>query len=151
MAKREAEKTLLWGKTIENDSGGFFVTPGLHYMSKFDNSSAYQGNVLFSPDVAIYDYDVLETAIEQINTTDAAFAVSFIGEPSVLEKRRQLFLAPNLLVNRPTVEIEATLPLAGRLQSGHHRFHGPGIALYLCYPQVLEVTEDPSEFLRTWP
>jgi acyl-CoA reductase-like NAD-dependent aldehyde dehydrogenase len=151
MANREAEKTLLWGKTIENDSGGFFVTPGLHYMSKFDNSSAYQGNVLFSPDVAIYDYDVLETAIEQINTTDAAFAVSFIGEPSVLEKRRQLFLAPNLLVNRPTVEIEATLPLAGRLQSGHHRFHGPGIALYLCYPQVLEVTEDPSEFLRTWP
>jgi acyl-CoA reductase-like NAD-dependent aldehyde dehydrogenase len=136
MANRESEKTLLWGRTVEGLPGNF-VTPGLHYLSRFDNASAYQGKVLFSPDVAVYDYDVLETAIEQIKTTDAAFAVSFIGDPEIIEARRHLFLAPNLLVNMPTAETEATLPLAGRLQSGHHRFHGPGIALYLCYPQVL--------------
>lgn len=137
MANRESDKTLLWGKAEELGPGGNFVSPSLHYLSEFDNSSAYQGNILFSPDVAVYDYEVLDTAIEQINTTDAAFAVSFVGDPEILRARRELFLAPNLLLNMPTVELEATLPLAGRLQSGHHRFHGPGMALYLCYPQVL--------------
>lgn len=151
MANRESEKTLLWGKAVEGDSGGYFVTPSLHYLSRFDNASAYQGNVLFSPDVAIYDYDVLDTAIEQINTTDAAFAVSFIGDPEIIAERRHLFLAPNLLVNTPTVEMDATLPLAGRLQSGHHRFHGPGIALYLCYPQVLSRDPGTERLIKSWP
>lgn len=151
MANRESEKTLLWGKALESESGGFFVTPSLHYLNRFDNASAYQGNVLFSPDVAIYDYDVLDTAIEQINTTDAAFSVSFIGDPEILASRRHLFLAPNLLVNTPTVETDATLPLAGRLQSGHHRFHGPGIALYLCYPQVLSHDTGTENLIKSWP
>jgi acyl-CoA reductase-like NAD-dependent aldehyde dehydrogenase len=151
MANRESDKTLLWGKGLETDGGGFFVTPSLHYLSRFDNACAYLGNVLFSPDVAIYDYDVLDTAIEQINTTDAAFAVSFIGDPGVLAERRPLFLAPNLLVNTPTVEMEATLPLAGRLQSGHHRFHGPGIALYLCYPQVMSQDPGMQQLIKSWP
>jgi acyl-CoA reductase-like NAD-dependent aldehyde dehydrogenase len=137
MANRESEKTLLWGRSMESMPHGNFVTPGIHHLTRFDNNSAYQGNVLFCPDVAVYDYDVLDTAIEQINTTDAAFAVSFIGDADALEERRHAFLAPNLLVNIPTVETEATLPLAGRLLSGHHRYHGPGVALYLCYPQVL--------------
>ena len=151
MANREAENTLLWGRAMNESDGGYFVSPSLHYLSRFDNSTAYQGNLLFSPDVAIYDYDVLDTAIEQINTTDAAFAVSFIGDPSVLEARRRMFLAPNLMLNTPTVEIEATLPLGGRLQSGHHRFHGPGIALYLCYPQVVAHDPNADEMIRTWP
>ena len=42
---------------------------------------------------------------------DAAFAVSFIGDPAVLEARRRMFWAPNLMLNTPTVELEATLPL----------------------------------------
>ncbi len=151
MANRESEKTLLWGKAIETLPDGNFVTPSLHYLPKFDNGSAYQGNVLFSPDVSIYDYDVLDTAIDQINTTDAAFAVSFIGDPDVLKARRHLFLAPNLLVNQPTAEMETTLPLAGRLQSGHHRYHGPGIALYLCYPQVLAHGGDAEAQIKAWP
>ncbi len=151
MANRESEQTLLWGKVIEGQGKGNFVSPSLHYVSKFDNNGAYQSNVLFSPDVAIYDYDVLDQAIEQINTTDAAFAVSFIGDPEVLKARRHLFLAPNLLVNIPTVEIDATLPLAGRLQSGHHRYHGPGIALYLCYPQVMSHSSEVEDLIKSWP
>jgi acyl-CoA reductase-like NAD-dependent aldehyde dehydrogenase len=151
MANRESEKTLLWGRALETETKGYFVTPSLHYLSRFDNNSAYQGNVLFSPDIAVYDYDVLDVAIDQINTTDAAFAVSFLGDPSVIESRRHLFLAPNLIVNAPTVEIDATLPLAGRLQSGHHRFHGPGVALYLCYPQVVSQTPANEQLIRSWP
>ena len=56
MANRESEKTLLWGRTVETEARGNFVTPSLHYLTRFDNQNPYQGNVLFSPDVAIYDY-----------------------------------------------------------------------------------------------
>lgn len=136
MAHRESAKTLLWGKALEG-SQGYFVTPSIHFLTKFDNSSAYQGSVLFSPDLAIYEYETLESAINQINTTDSSFAVSFMGDPKILEQNRNLFLASNLIVNGPTIETSATLPLAGRLQSGHHRYHGPGAAFYLCYPQIL--------------
>ena len=150
MANREGE-TLLWGKAAEGLGGGYFVTPSVHYVKTFDNTTAYQGNVLFSPNIAIYDYDVLDTAIHQINTTDAAFAVSFIGDPAVLDARRSLFLAPNLMSNTPTVEMQVTLPLAGRLQSGHHRYHGPGVALYLCFPQVLTQDSASERLIRSWP
>lgn len=151
MAGRESEKTLLWGRILEGESRGYFVTPSIHYLTRFDNSTAYQGNVLFAPDVAIYDFDVLDSAIEEINTTDAAFAVSFVGDPEAITQKRHLVLAPNLLINMPTVETETTLPLAGRLQSGHHRFHGPGIALYLCYPQVLCQSADTAALIQSWP
>jgi succinylglutamic semialdehyde dehydrogenase len=150
MANRESE-TLVWGKVIESEAHGNFVAPGVHYLKKFDNQTAYQGNVLFSPDVAIYDYDVLDDAIDCINTTDAAFGVSFIGDPEIIKSRRDLFLAPNLFVNIPTVETEATVPLAGRLQSGHHRFHGPGMVLYLCYPQVLSNDPVIESAIKDWP
>jgi len=151
MANREAKETLLWGKALESNAKGFFVSPGIHLMERFDNSTAYQGNVLFGPDIAIYEYDTLEDAIGKVNTTDATFAVSFMGDPKVIEPRRRMVLAPNLLVNLPTVEIEATLPLAGRLQSGHHRYHGPGIALYLCYPQVLQNDDAARSIVASWP
>jgi acyl-CoA reductase-like NAD-dependent aldehyde dehydrogenase len=151
MANREAKDTLLWGKALESDNSGYFVTPSIHYLDQFDNGSAYQGNVLFSPNVAIYEYDVLDEAIDKINTTDAALSVSFIGDPHIITKRKHQFLAPNLLVNLPTVENEVTLPLAGRLQSGHHRFFGAAVALYLCYPQVLCQNQDLVEEIRQWP
>jgi acyl-CoA reductase-like NAD-dependent aldehyde dehydrogenase len=120
-------------------------------MDSFDAGSAYQSNVLFCPDIAIYKYDTLDSAIECINGTDATMAVSFIGDPEVLEARRDHFHAPNLLSNLPTVEVDATLPLAGRLHSGGHRFHGPGIALYLCYPQVVQVDAEAQKAVATWP
>lgn len=151
MANRESEKTLLWGRVLETENLGNFVTPSLHYLDRFDNHNSYQGNVLFSPDVAIYDFDQLDTAIDCINTTDAAFAVAFIGDPTVIEERRYRFLAPNLLVNKPTVELDVALPLAGRLQSGHHRFHGASTALYLCYPQVIDVSEAEQNLIKSWP
>lgn len=151
MAHREAEHSVQWGKSLETNSKGFFVRPGIHKMREFSVESAYQSNVLFCPDVAIYEYEALETAIDCINATSATMAVSFVGDPEVLKSRRALFHAPNLLCNLPTVEIEATLPLAGRLHSGGNRFHGPGIALYLCYPQVVQFDLKAQNLLSSWP
>lgn len=152
MAHRDAKTTLIWGKNLDiAGAPGFYVTPGVHALDRFDPSTAYQSNVLFGPDIAIYDYDVLDEAIDSINKTDASFSVSFMGDAEVIAERRNRIVAPNVLINLPTIEIEATLPLAGRLQSGHHRFHGPAIALYLTYPQATQIDAKSEKIVRGWP
>lgn len=137
MARREAKKIIVTGKKIPEYRHGHFVTPGIHLMKQFDALSSYQSNVIFSPDIAIHEFDQLNDAIEAVNATDAAFAMSFFGDPALIQEWRHHILAPNVILNGPTTEYEAQLPLAGRLQSGHHRFHGTALALYLSYPQAI--------------
>jgi acyl-CoA reductase-like NAD-dependent aldehyde dehydrogenase len=152
MAIREARETLNWGKSVQcTPEGGSFVTPGIHQMDKFDPKSAYQRNVIFCPDMCIYEYDALDEAIASVNDTDAALSVSFLGDRSVIDDRRHLINVPNILVNLPTVEVEATLPLAGRFAGGLYRFHGPALALYLCLPQVVQDDDVSREIVRAWP
>jgi aldehyde dehydrogenase (NAD+) len=152
MALREAKETLNPGKSVSRTGeGGSFVTPGVHYMEKFDPKSAYQRNVIFCPDLCIYEYDALDDAIANVNDTDAALSVSFIGDGQIINDRRHLIRAPNVLVNLPTVEVEATLPLAGRFTGGLYRFHGPALALYLCLPQVVQEDEVSQSIVANWP
>jgi len=148
MAHRESKTDLVWGKALEQNFGGCFVRPGLHLMEKFDKSSGYQSNVLFCPDIAMYEYDVLDEAIEQINTTDAPFVVSFIGDPDILQARKKQFAAPNLLVNLPTTDAEMAGFPAGRHKSGNHRFNGAGLALLLSFPSLLKCAEADAEPLK---
>lgn len=136
MGRRESRQSLSTGRKITELRNGNFVIPGIHVMKQFEAASSYQSNVLFSPDIAIYEYQNIESAIEAVNATDAAFALAFHGDPEVIQNWRHHILAPNVILNGATTELEAQLPLAGRLQSGHHRFHGVALALYLSYPQV---------------
>ena len=151
MAHREAKDTLMWGKAVDaNKGGGYFVQPAIHLLDRVDPASAYQSNVLFSPDLAIYEYDQLDDAIEQSNATDAPFVLSFIGDGRALDDRRHLILAPNIILNAPTVEVDATWPVAGRLQSGHFRWNGLGLAALLTYPQVMHDGAMDHKVLARW-
>ncbi len=152
MAQRESVQTHLRGQLHKiPGADGNFVSPGIHEIESFDAASAYQSNVLFCPDIAVYTYTKLDDAIEKINSTDASFGVSFMGDPEVVEQRRELFFAPNIMVNLPTVEMEASLPLAGRLHSGHHRYNGHGISLFLSYPQVIHSDARAHKVISSWP
>lgn len=151
MAHREVSEIISLGKSFATKSKGYFVTPGIQIMKEFNNRSAFQSNVLFSPHLAVYPFSNLDSAIDMANDTDSAYSVAYMGDPTIIESKRHLFMAPNLSCNMPTVAVETTLPLAGRLQSGHHRYHGPGIALYLCYPQVLRGDENGADILNSWP
>jgi acyl-CoA reductase-like NAD-dependent aldehyde dehydrogenase len=55
MARREARKSIVTGKKIPDFRRGNFVTPGIHLMKQFDATSSYQSNVVFAPDIAIYE------------------------------------------------------------------------------------------------
>ncbi|MEZ4743634.1 MAG: aldehyde dehydrogenase family protein [Bdellovibrionota bacterium] len=151
MAHRAAKKTILWGKSLELDEGGSFVSPGIHLMEHYDSSNAYQENVIFCPDLSIYEYDVLDEAITDINDTKSSLALSFIGERHIIDEKRHQVNAPNILVNLPTVEVESTLPLAGRFSTGISRFHGPAMALYLCLPQIVQDDDVSRAIVNDWP
>ena len=155
MAAREAEDTISWGKAFEPKDpsaiNGNFVRPGIHLMPKIVESS-YQKSVIVCPDIAVYKFTDIESAIVDIaNQTDAPFAVSFFGEREVLNRHLALFEAPNILYNLPTTEVEACLPLAGKYASGFHRFHGPSIVHYLLNPVSVQSEEDVKDIIDHWP
>jgi len=149
MAHREAEEHLMWGEAVDRHGDGYFVTPGIHVMKEFNPKSAYQSNVLFGPHLNIYSYDVMETVIDQVNTTSSPFVVSFVGQEEILAERRYKFKAPNIMMNMPTVEMENLVPVAGRFNSGDYRYNGPGLAAILSYPQIVQNASEGS-FLSKW-
>ena len=114
----------------------------MHLLDSFNPKSAYQCNILMCPDIAIYKYDDIEEAIENVNQTDSSLCVSFYGNSDILQSRRHLFAAPNLFVNLPTVESEAALSLACRNKTISHKYQGVGVASSLSYPQVLVIESD---------
>ena len=151
MAAREASETLQWGKALEGMGGGFFVRPGVHIIRSFEESSSYQGAVMFSPNIDIYPFKEIGGAIEMANRTNASFALAWHGDEDQLKPYLSKVYAPNVLLNLPTTELEACLPLAGKYSSGFHRFHGPSIAHYLLHPQVIQTTAHLSSKLGHIP
>ena len=150
IARRESDETLLWGKAHENLRKGYFVTPGLHVIHQFDNNKAYQHNVLMAPDLAIYPYNDLSEAIQGVNMTDAALAVSIIGDPAVIRGYGAKFDAPNVLLNMPTVQLEHNIPITGKHHCGGHRLSGKNLLFLLSYPHVI-LDEAKEDIRNHWP
>ena len=152
MAKRESQKTVKWGKAVETSSGGFFVSPGIHILSGPESNSAYQRNVLLFPDIAIYEYDNISSAVEGVNCTDAPLVVSVLTQ-DVEAVRSLRFCSPNVAINLPTVELEAQLPVAGRGPCGSVRHNGVGMVENLTRPASVAVATagDAGSYLKVWP
>ncbi len=144
MAQRESVDTISWGRALDsNPTNGYFVTPSVHLLDAYDPASAYQNNVLFCPDIAVYTYDVLDEAIQLVNKGQN-YCVSFVGQKDILKKRANMFAAPNLFLNRPTIEWGKWHPISAHTNS--HRFQGAYYALSMSSPQVC-VTEDGADAL----
>jgi aldehyde dehydrogenase (NAD+) len=135
MATREAEKTISWGKAVPGN--GCFVRPGAHVFKEVDLSSAYQSNVIKSPDLAIYPYTSFDDAIQGCNKTDASLVVSIVGADESVNAKLVHFDAPHIHLNSATTESEVNLPLSGRKQSGNKRFNSLALAYYLLSPQAI--------------
>lgn len=152
MANREGEETICWGRAHDSLSKkGFFVQPGVHLMKEFDAKSVYQSSVSLSPALAIYSYDVLKDVIDQINTGESQHAIAFFGDPEIVRDRSTHFIAPNLLINLPTVEIREALPLNIGTNNGQALYSGSALAYHLCYPQIVVDSLETREIMRSWP
>jgi acyl-CoA reductase-like NAD-dependent aldehyde dehydrogenase len=151
MAHREEAKSIHWGKSVDAKTDGFFVRPGVHLMKEFDPKSAYQSNVLLCPDVCVYSFSDMDWAVERLNDTDAPFAMSFVGDASIIQKCSSRIRIPNIMINLPTVEIESSLPLAGRRHSGQHRFSGASLISMLSFPKAWQKAANFDGSICAWP
>ena len=147
MATREAEKTISWGKAVPGS--GCFVRPGAHVFKEVDLSSAYQSNVIMSPDLAIYPFKTFQEAILGCNLTDASLVVSVVGGDTSIRERFSDFDAPHIHLDSATTEAEVNLPLSGRKQSGNKRFNSLALAYYLLSPQA--IMEETPMILEGFP
>ncbi len=151
MAKREASDTWVWGKSYSAGTGGYFVTPGVHFFEDMSQDSSYQSNVLMCPDLAVYRYHDIKDAIHAANNTDASLVTSLIGAADRVKPWVSELKTPNVLINLPTVGLDVFLPVAGRKLCGDYRLNGLGIAFLLTYPQACKVGHSDLREFQGWP
>jgi succinylglutamic semialdehyde dehydrogenase len=151
MAKRESDETLLWGRVLDNFKSSNFVSPGVHLLRRFDPTKAYQYNVLMTPDIAIYPYSDVETAVQNVNMTDSPLVVALMGDKKFVDQYGYRFEAPNVVVNMPTVQIEHTLPITGKFHCGGYRLSGKYLAIFMSYPQAVLASPPAQSIDGIWP
>ena len=151
MAKREADDTLVWGKVYDAKCNGYFVSPGVHVFSKFDDTSAYQSNVFMCPDVVIYPYHSVDEAIENANNTNASLVTSVVGDEGQVSPYLSGISTPNILVNLPTVGADVQPVLSGKELCGGHRYNRFGLISLLTFPQVRLRASSFTNTISKWP
>lgn len=145
MAKRDAVDTLLWGKAILTETGGYFVQPGVHVLDQIDRQSAYQNTIQMAPDLAIYRYYAPQEAVAAVNNTDALYVCSFMAEREEFEAIEGYINTPNLRYNKATVEFNDVFPVWGKQQCGQNRWGLLHLDKLLTYPKYIDT--DASELL----
>lgn len=145
IAARESNETLRWGKAIDNPGGGYFVSPGVHLISKDKvKQSVYASNAFFAPDVAIVPVESMDEAVATINELASARAVSVYcqNESTALNVRRHC-VAPLVLNSQPTTQLHPLMPTMGRGKAGNSCVMGLRFMNHTVYPQTLNMSELP--------
>lgn len=148
IAARECEDTLRWGKTIDNPSGGYFVSPGVHLIkSEAVAKSVYASNAFFGPDVALVPVDSAEEANELLNSLNAARCVSVhTNFQEEVRMTRDKSNVPMVNWNSSTTDFDAVLPSVGRGRSGNSIVAGIHYMFSTVYPKTINLREGMSLF-----
>jgi len=139
IAAREADETLRWGKSIDNQSNGYFVSPGVHVMKPEKIlKSIYASNAFFGPDICLIpveDSESVTNILDQLESTRCLGVHTQFAEE--VEKLRKIANIPTLLWNNPTTHLNPLLPSTGRGSAGNSHVTGVGFLLSTVYPQTL--------------
>lgn len=135
-------ETLVLGRGVETEGGGFFLSPGVVRVDRF---SVEADEEVFGPLLRVTEADSFEDAMEQANATR-------FGLVSALFSRRQAeideFLASGragcLNVNTGTAGASSKLPFGGLGLSGNHRPAGSFSLDYCAYPVASLVETGPA-------
>lgn len=122
MAKREGMEEVMRGKQLERRFPGHYVSPSIHFCSKFRAEGHFLSSEIFGPNCTIIPYNEVEEAISMVNSSEYGLACS------VFTKDQDLFdlcvrdVDSGLInLNRSTVGASAKLPFGGVKNSGNYR------------------------------
>lgn len=142
IAAREADETLRWGKSIDNPTEGFFISPGVHVMQPHKvTNSIYASNAFFGPDVCFVPVDEHEQVLSILDNLSATRCLAIHAQYSELvSELRRKSSVPSLLWNAPTTELNPALPSIGRGNAGNSYVTGVRFLLSTVYPQTLNLS-----------
>ncbi len=145
IAKREGSESLMRGKVMELAHEGYYVTPSINIVEKFNRDSVYQKSEIFGPNVAIYTVDDFDEALDIVNSAGYGLAMALFSKDRSLFERSLLEAKVGLLnYNRTTNGASSRLPFGGMGKSGNDRPSGH-FAIDYCGIPVASL-EDPTAF-----
>jgi len=101
---------------------GYYVTPSINYIKKWNSESSYQSSEIFGPDVFFCPIDSIEEGVSAINSSKYGLSFSlYTKEEKDFDTVADQIEAGLLYWNRPTVGASGKLPFGGWKRSGNHR------------------------------
>lgn len=148
IANREGCESMMRGKAMDLKQKGFYVTPSIHLVPKFDPNSVYQKSEIFGPNVAIYKSSNFEDSLNIVNSTGYGLVMSLFSKNRELYEEALLKARVGLLNwNRTTNGATSKLPFGGMGKSGNDR-PSADYAIQYCTVPVASL-EDPTPFDKT--
>lgn len=148
IANRENCESLMRGKQLDLKHKGYYVTPSIHLVKKFDPNSVYQKSEIFGPNVAIYQTREFDEALHIVNSTGYGLVMALFTKDRALYDKALLEARVGLLNwNRTTNGASSRLPFGGMGKSGNDR-PSAHYAVQYCSVPVASL-EDPTGFDAT--
>jgi succinylglutamic semialdehyde dehydrogenase len=149
-AKVGNPRPILEMTAIEHPSGGHYVSPGIWQVDAFSLSDSVASDAgadveLFGPMVRIAEFDSLDEAIEQANTTRYGLAASiFTQDDDAIDRFVVEARAGCININTGTAGASGKLPFGGLGWSGNHRPAGAFSPDYCAYPIASMIEREPE-------
>ncbi len=122
IANREGAESMMRGKALSLDHEGYYVTPSIHLVNKFDEKSVYQKSEIFGPNVAIYEVDDFKEAIHINNASGYGLVMALFSKDRKLYEQALIDARVGLINwNRSTNRASSKLPFGGMGKSGNDR------------------------------
>jgi succinylglutamic semialdehyde dehydrogenase len=148
IAKREGAESLMRGKSLELEHEGYYVTPSINIVDKFNPKSFYQQNEIFGPNVAMMTTTSFDEALLIQNTSGYGLSMALFTEDKALYDRALIEARVGLLNwNRTTNGASSRLPFGGMGKSGNDR-PSAHFAVQYCTVPVASL-EDKGDFDAT--
>lgn len=146
IAQREGCERLMRGKALDVDGySGYYVTPSICLVNEFTRKSVYQKSEIFGPNVAIYQVEDFDEALEINDSTGFGLVTSVFSKNENLYHETVAKARVGLVNwNRTTNGASSRLPFGGIGKSGNDR-PTAHYAVYYCTVPVASL-EDRTEF-----
>jgi succinylglutamic semialdehyde dehydrogenase len=147
-------ETVVEGRSAEVEGrDGWYVRPAVHRAPRPDiHVPGYTHDELFGPDIAIYEVDDLDHAIELANDTRYGLAAAvFTASEEAFEHAADRLRVGVLHWNQSTAGASGRLPFGGIKDSGNHRPAGITAGTFCAYPQAVRLAPPSNAPLPRWP
>jgi succinylglutamic semialdehyde dehydrogenase len=139
------------GKALDLKHKGYYVTPSIHLVNKFDPNSVYQKSEIFGPNVAIYQSDNFDEAMNIVNSSGYGLVMALFSKNKELYEQALHKARVGLLNwNRTTNGSSSRLPFGGMGKSGNDR-PSAHFAIQYCTVPVASLEDatpfDPTKIL----